>query len=88
MIIPMKGVIIRGQELEAEATRYSKMRTEINPILSNSTKLSENIRKGSDGIQRCIKHAKTTLKVLQMDSTELTHIEFEDVDLESGVEEE
>ena len=84
-----RSAIIRvTKELEAEATRYSKMRTEINSILSNSNKLSENIRKGSDGIQRCIKHAKTTLKVLQMDSTELTHIEFEDVDLESGVEEE
>ena len=72
------------KELEAEATRYSKMRTQIDNIQSNADKLSDHIRIGADGIQRCIKHAKTTLKILEMDSTELTDIEFDDVNLESS----
>jgi hypothetical protein len=72
------------KELEAEAKRYAKMSKEIDNIQSNADKLSDNIRIGGDGIQRCIKHAQTTLKVLEMDSTELTDIEFEDVDNESG----
>ena len=71
-------------ELEAEATRYSKMRTQIDNIQSNADKLSEHIRIGADGIQRCIKHAKTTLKILEMDSTELTDIDFDDVNLDSN----
>jgi hypothetical protein len=75
------------KELVAEATRYGKMRTHIDNITSAADNLSDQIRIGDDGIQRCIKHAKATLKVLEMDSTELTDIEFDDVDLESGGEE-
>jgi len=72
------------KELEAEATRYGKMSTQIGKIQTNADELSEQIRIGEDGIKRCIKHAQTTLKVLEMDSTELTDIELEDVDNESG----
>ena len=71
------------KELEAEAKRYSKMKTQIENIQSNADNLSDNIRIGAAGIQRCIKHAQTTLKVLEMDSSELTHIEFDDVNFES-----
>ena len=72
------------KELEAEATRYGKMSTQIGKIQTNADDLSEQIRIGGDGIKRCIKHAETTLKVLEMDSTELTDMEFENVDNESG----
>jgi hypothetical protein len=72
------------KQLIAEATRYGKMSTQIGKIQTNADELSEQIRIGDDGIQRCIKHAEATLKVLEMDSTELTDIEFENVDNESG----
>ena len=86
MIDPKEKNAIRKvtKELEAEATRYSKMEKQIDNIQSNADKLSENIRIGSEGIQRCIKHAQTTLKVLEMDSSELTHIDFDDVNLDSN----
>ena len=72
------------KQLIAEATRYGKMSTQIGKIQTNADDLSEQIRIGGDGIKRCIKHAETTLKVLEMDSTELTDMEFENVDNESG----
>lgn len=71
-------------ELEAEAERYSKMKVSIDNIQRDADKLSDNIRIGADGIQRCIKHAEKTLKILEMDSTKLTNINFDDVDHESG----
>jgi hypothetical protein len=71
-------------DLEAEAKRYSKMSSRIGSIQSHADKLSEHIRIGEGAIKRCIKNAKTTLKVLEMEATELTDIELEDVDTESG----
>ena len=60
------------------------MKVSIDNIQRDADKLSDNIRIGAEGIQRCIKHAEKTLKILEMDSTKLTNINFDDVDHESG----
>ena len=80
----MAAITTVTADLEAEAKRYSKMSSGIGSILSHADKLSEHIRIGEGAIKRCIRNAKTTLKVLEMEATELTDIEFEDVDTESG----
>jgi hypothetical protein len=82
-----EAIRVVTMELEAEANRYVRMRTYIERVKTNAENISEEIRIGDDAIKRCIDAAKTTLKVLEMDSTELTDIEFEDVDTESGGEE-
>jgi len=70
--------------LEVEVERYGRMRGHIDRIQSNADNLSDQLRIGEGAIERCIREANNTLRILNMEGVELTDIEFDFVDIESG----